>query len=86
MLYLQRCVLSRLSTNTAKKFDTLVTRYSLIRQLSQMPEAHEHGRDTSNLHPTQHTPHTHPILGVFEADILDHDDRRWDFPTGREIE
>lgn len=33
-----------------------------------------------------HTPHTHPILGVFEADVLHHDDRRGDFPTGREIE
>lgn len=42
--------------------------------------------DTRDLHTTQHTPHTHPVLGVFEADILHHDDRRGDFPTGREIE
>lgn len=33
-----------------------------------------------------HIPHTHPILGVFEADILHHDDRRGNFPTGWEIE
>lgn len=33
-----------------------------------------------------HTRYTHPVLGVFEAYILHHDDRRGDFSTGREIE